>query len=177
MVFRILRMARLDSGQVTMSLENVTLQMLWDRACRNNYYLQTKKNINLELKGDIDKWINCDPFWTEEAITNVLNNALAYTEAGKCIHGYLSEYENRITLKIMNDGPIIPMSEYEHIFDRFYHRGKDNGGDGIGLHMAKTIMQMQGGNLRVLPVEKGNCFEFTFHETMGKTKLRKDGEE
>ena len=170
MVFRILRMARLDSERVTMTLENADLNDILTESIANNRYLQTKKNITIRRISHISGIVACDRFWTGEAIGNVLNNALAFTADQGEILCEITQDGSVLSLQIKNRGYVIPMTEYSNLFQRFYHHEKNRGGDGIGLHLAARTMEMQGGILRILPLSDGNCFEFRFHESMGKTK-------
>ncbi len=74
-------------------------------------------------------------------------------------------------VEIADTGSGIAREEEEKIFERFYRPQADTSfGSGIGLHLARQILEQQGGRLQVRQVEKGACFRFTFTALSGKSK-------
>lgn len=93
----------------------------------------------------------CDMEWTSEALGNIVKNALDHTEAGGMIRVIWehSPYMTRITVTDYGSG-ILP-EDLPHIFKRFY-RSKNSGdsqGLGLGLPLAKSIIEGQGGTVLV----------------------------
>lgn len=100
--------------------------------------------------------------WTQEAFLNILDNAVKYTHPNSVITIEMSETENFARLSVRDEGPGIPEEEIPLIFKRFY-RGKQTGreeGVGIGLYLARQIVEEQGGYIRVKSKEgQGSRFE------------------
>ena len=124
------------------------------------------------LKG-IDLYVNCeenmiirhDSKWTEEAIYNILDNALKYTEPGGKIHIQTERQELFFKISISDTGKGIAPERQAEIFTRFYREPEvhDKPGVGIGLYLARTIMELQKGYIEVQSeVGKGACFRLYF---------------
>ena len=103
----------------------------------------------------------CDAKWTEEALCNLLDNAIKYTPAGGSVVVDVKCYELFCALRVRDDGPGIPESEQAKIFARFYRAPAAYGqpGVGIGLYLARQIAQGQGGYIKCTSAPgKGSTF-------------------
>ncbi len=102
-----------------------------------------------------------DEKWTEEAVCNLLDNAVKYTPEGGCITVRSQSYELFSRIDIADTGPAIPEEEHAKIFGRFY-RAPDawkQEGVGIGLYLTRQILAGQGGYVKVGSAPgKGNTF-------------------
>ena len=119
-----------------------------------------EKNIKLEaFTSDISAV--CDAKWTEEAVCNLLDNAVKYTPDGGNITVRMSEYEIFCRIDVTDDGNGISEEEQPKIFGRFY-RGKDvynKQGVGIGLYLTRQIVSNEGGYMKVISSEEnGSTF-------------------
>ena len=92
-----------------------------------------------------------DPRWTEEALCNLLDNALKYTPAGGKVWVEVHPYELFTAVSVRDTGPGIPESEQANIFGRFYRApgACRTEGLGIGLYLTRQIAAGQGGYVRV----------------------------
>ena len=92
-----------------------------------------------------------DPRWTEEALCNLLDNALKYTPAGGNVWVEVHPYELFTAVSVRDTGPGIPESEQAKIFGRFYRApgACRTEGLGIGLYLTRQIAAGQGGYVRV----------------------------
>lgn len=92
-----------------------------------------------------------DPKWTEEALCNLLDNAIKYTPAGGTITVETVPYQFFCAIRVQDSGPGIPEAEQAKIFQRFYRSPSAHGveGVGIGLNLVRQIAQGQGGYVRV----------------------------
>ena len=92
-----------------------------------------------------------DPKWTQEALGNLIDNAIKYTPAGGSVTVSVTPYELFCRIDVTDTGPGIPEDEQPRIFGRFYRstaaRGQE--GVGIGLYLSRQIAQREGGYLRV----------------------------
>ena len=92
-----------------------------------------------------------DPKWTEEAVFNLLDNAVKYTPAGGQVRVCVQSYSRFARVDVTDTGPGIPEEEQAKVFQRFY-RGADHPaeeGVGIGLYLVRQIAQGQGGYVKV----------------------------
>ena len=92
-----------------------------------------------------------DPKWTEEAIYNLLDNAVKYTSAGGAVWVTATAYQLFSAIHISDTGPGIPEEEQPRVFQRFY-RGAEHAeeeGVGIGLYLVRQIAEGQGGYVKV----------------------------
>lgn len=98
-----------------------------------------------------DAWVSGDPDQLEQALLNVVRNAVAHTSEGGEI-GIDCEVSRRtVRFLVTDDGPGIPASDLDRIFDRFYRshgsRQGDTGGAGLGLPIAKALVELHGGRI------------------------------
>jgi len=143
-------MALAESGSLQLRREPVDLAPLI-REIVSGFEVQAKeKDINLvEQLPDVET-ANIDPLRIREILTNLLSNALRYTPAGGAVNVGLSEArsgeEGSVTIFVQDSGPGIPSPDLPHIFDRFY-KSSDSGGMGLGLSIAKTLVEAHGGKI------------------------------
>ena len=127
--------------------------------------LATEKN--LEFKSDIptaSQHIFGDRDLLQQAIGNLLDNAIKYTPNGGMVALKLELKTRRLLITVQDTGIGIPASDLPHIFDRFYRvdrsRTRQSGGFGLGLAIAKQIIQAHNGKITVeSKVEKGTLFQ------------------
>lgn len=92
-----------------------------------------------------------DPKWTEEAINNLLDNAVKYTSASGAVRVTATAYQMFSAIHVSDTGPGIPEEEQPRVFQRFY-RGAEHAeeeGVGIGLYLVRKIAEGQGGYVKV----------------------------
>ena len=119
------------------------------------------KGIDLYVNCEENMMIRHDSKWTEEAIYNILDNALKYTEPDGKIHIQTERQELFLKISISDTGKGIAPERQAEIFTRFYREPEvhDKPGVGIGLYLARTIMELQKGYIEVQSeVGKGACF-------------------
>jgi PAS domain S-box-containing protein len=123
-----------------------------------------KKNISIhfEVSGELPPQILVDPAMIDRVIANLLDNAIAYTGTGGAITARLSENNDEIVVSITDTGRGIPEDRLPYLFDAFYRVSRDTKGSGLGLFIAKTIIEAHGGRIWVESVnDKGSTFSFT----------------
>jgi two-component system sensor histidine kinase KdpD len=85
----------------------------------------------------------------EHALSNLLLNAAAYTPAGSPIRISAAVGADRLTLTVSDEGPGLPESDLERVFEKFYRvPGSPAGGTGLGLHITRSLMRAHGGEAR-----------------------------
>lgn len=110
-----------------------------------------KKNINLQISCPSDLKALFDPKWTEEAVDNILDNAVKYTPGEGNISISAEAYELFARIDVADSGIGINNEELNLIFKRFYRSPSLNQeeGVGIGLYLAREIISLQGGYIKV----------------------------
>ena len=108
-----------------------------------------KKGIKLvyEAPAEVPVLIEADAMMVDRVISNLLMNALKYTEAGGCITITLREREADILVQVTDTGIGIPAMHLPHIFDAFYRVSRDTSGSGLGLSIAKVIIEAHQGRI------------------------------
>ena len=102
-----------------------------------------------------------DAKWTEEALCNLLDNAVKYTPAGGAVSVEVKNYELFSAIRVSDTGPGIPEDEQAKIFGRFYRApgAYQTEGVGIGLYLTRQIAEKQGGYVKVESAPgKGSAF-------------------
>ncbi|MFQ7243176.1 sensor histidine kinase, partial [Agathobaculum sp.] len=92
-----------------------------------------------------------DPKWTQEALGNLIDNAIKYTPAGGSVTVSVTPYELFCRIDVTDTGPGIPEDEQARIFERFYRSPavRDAQGVGLGLYLAREIAAANGGYIKV----------------------------
>ncbi len=133
-------------------LLNRSVTVFKPQAAEKNVTLQLQVTPNLPLV-----WI--DPQRLEQVIGNVIDNALRYTNENGKILINAEANEGGAKISIMDDGVGVPTEEIERIFDRFWRneksRTRKNGGAGLGLAIAKQLIEGQGGKIGAENVPTG----------------------
>jgi two-component system phosphate regulon sensor histidine kinase PhoR len=123
-----------------------------------------KKGLTIlfEVTGEIPPSILADPAMMDRVISNLLDNAIAYTDKGGTIRVTLLDRGSALLASIADTGRGIPEDELPYIFDAFYRISRDSKGSGLGLFIVKTIIEAHGGRIRAVSTPgKGSTFTFT----------------
>ena len=126
---------------------------------------EKKIEIIEEISPDI--WMYGNEEQIKQLMVILIDNACKYTSAHGTVHFRLSTEQNKILLKVSNTGVPIPPDDLEHIFERFYRsdksRSHQNGGYGLGLAIAQTIVQKHHGKIHVSSTaDEGTIFSILF---------------
>jgi two-component system sensor histidine kinase TctE len=88
-----------------------------------------------------------------EAVANLIDNAIRYAGAGAAITVRVRSEHGRVVLEVEDNGPGVPASEHEHVFERFVRATHDGTGCGLGLAIVREIVERHAGKVRLLPVQ------------------------
>lgn len=159
------KMSRIETGILQIHKEDKNLYETIRHAVASVVPEAAQKKIALYVDCEEEMFIRHDSKWTEEAIYNVLDNALKYTESGGKIHIQTERQELFVKLSISDTGKGIAPERQAEIFTRFYREPEvhDKPGVGIGLYLARTIMELQKGYIEVQSeVGRGASFRLYF---------------
>lgn len=146
----LVKTSRLESGILTLHPEPSEIARVVERSAAQYAGKAAEKGMTLVTEGEEGRAV-FDPKWTEEALCNLLDNAVKYTAAGGTVTVDVKNYELFSAIRVTDTGPGIPETEQAGIFRRFY-RGTGNyqmEGVGIGLYLTRQIVEKQGGYVKV----------------------------
>lgn len=160
-----LQLSRLEAHMICIQPEDVNLKETIIQAVNRVYMKAFQKEISIELNDFTDFMLPHDPKWTQEALINLLDNAIKYSPSGSHIEIRVIPVVSYIFIEVEDEGIGIPASEYSHIFQRFYRgaspRIRQEEGSGVGLYLTRKILEEQGGTIRVKKGKKGSVFQLT----------------
>lgn len=165
----LVKTSRLETGIITVKPEYGSLNQAVLQAAAQVRSKASQKGIELQETITREYKAAFDLKWTVEAIYNVLDNAVKYTQPGGSVTIRMQEYEMFIRLDISDTGIGIPEDEINQIFQRFY-RGREAAqkeGVGIGLYLTRKILTQEGGYLKVASKPgRGTTFSLFFIKEM-----------
>ncbi len=160
----LVKASRLETGIITVSPEREVVEKLLDEAIKQILPQAEAKDIFIAKENteeNADSYAYFDLKWTTEAIYNILDNAVKYSESGKKITIRTIPYELFCCIEISDQGLGIDKEELSKIFTRFYRSGavSKQEGVGLGLFLAREIIVAEGGYIKVSSTSgKGSVF-------------------
>lgn len=150
----LLDLSRFDTKVNKFNKEDVNLVSLVSGCCRQNLIVADNKNQNIVFNPpEKPMFIYADPGRINQVITNIMSNAMKYSDKGSTINIKLKETEKYYHLEIQDNGIGMPKEALDRIFDRFYRvdkaRSRAMGGNGLGLAIVKEIMDAHNGSIKV----------------------------
>lgn len=151
LVQTLLKVSRIDAGCIVFQKESQSAAELAESAAQDLSVRAKREGKRLVMEGDPAQMIFCDREWTREALANLIKNALDHTDAGGTVTVFWEGSPAMFRLAVADDGCGIAPEDIHHIFKRFYRSrlGSGRQGIGLGLPLAKSIVEGQGGMLSV----------------------------
>jgi signal transduction histidine kinase len=164
----LLDMGRLESGRVEMEMQPHSAQELISEALRPQEaaYHDHGVKTEVEIAADVPR-VLADPARIDHVFSNLLDNALKFTPPGGQVRLSAEMDDGMVRFAVEDSGPGIAPEHLGRVFDRFYRvTGPGQpGGAGLGLAIAKEIVQAHGGQIEVKSqVGKGSRFSFTLQK-------------
>ncbi len=160
-----LKITRLDTGNIVFEKECCYVRELIGISISQLTTRARSEGKEIFVDGDSKQQMECDLEWTSEAIGNIVKNALDHTKPGENIHITWERTPTTLYIFIADNGEGIAPEDIHHIFKRFY-RSKhhlDTQGIGLGLPLAKSIIEGQGGLVCVQSeLNEGTTFTISF---------------
>lgn len=146
----LVKTSRLENGILAVHPEISELSYVVDRAVTQYVPKAAEKGVVLTAVPTEGKAV-FDPKWTEEALCNLLDNAVKYTPSGGAVTVTVKNYEMFSAICVTDTGAGIPEAEQARIFGRFYRSAGNyqEQGVGIGLYLTRQIAEKQGGYVKV----------------------------
>ncbi len=166
LITTLLNMSKLDSGSVTLKKEEVIVGDLIDLSLESIIVPSELKEVKLE-KSNLDFMLVCDINWTKEAIMNILKNALEHVSVGGIIKIVGEDNPLYQSISITDNGVGISKNDIKNIFKRFYTQSGSKESVGIGLNLAKIILEKENGKIEVESEKnKYTTFKIIFYKTV-----------
>lgn len=167
LVTDLLDLSRIESGAVTLTMEDVDLNDLIQAAVES-FETQTREKgltVELDLPSDLPT-VRGDADRLYQVIVNLLSNALRFNRDQGRIVVAGRETEGQVRIEVRDTGAGIPEHELPHIWERFYRadssRAREEGGTGLGLAIVRSIVEAHGGTVSAESVVgKGSTLSFT----------------
>ena len=160
-----LKITRIDAGSIYFEKSNYSIPNILSHAISELTTRANHEKKEIVINGDWDQMLYCDIEWTGEAVGNIVKNALDHTDAGGKITISWERTPAMIRIFITDNGHGIAQEDIHHIFKRFYRSKNTSGsqGIGLGLPLAKAIVEGQGGILSVQSERlQGTTFTLSF---------------
>ena len=163
LVQALLKLSKFDANTVHFIKKENDLEMIAKEAIKNVSTLCDLRNINIKLTTLENAKVECDAKWQIEAITNIIKNAIEHSKDNSSI--IINIDNNRVYSKIevIDFGDGISKRDIKHIFERFY-KGENatSNSIGIGLALAKTIIEEDKGSIAVESNESNTKFTIKY---------------
>ena len=162
LILSMLKITRLDTGNIVFEKKSCRVSELIAHSINELTTRAKSENKQIQIDGDGEQQLICDMDWTGEAIGNIVKNALDHTQAGGIVRITWEHTPAMLRIFISDNGNGIAPEDIHHIFKRFYRskHSLDTQGIGLGLPLAKSIIEGQGGVISVQS-EIGNGTTFT----------------
>lgn len=163
LVVSLLKISRFDAGAIKMNDKEICIDELINDIINNLSILIDIKNIDVVINIDKKLKINLDYNWQKEALTNIIKNAIEHSKENSKIYISVESSSLFLKIRIKDEGEGISKEDKKHIFERFYKSNKSTDSIGIGLALAKTIIEKDNGYIKVISNEgEGTIFEIEY---------------
>ena len=171
LVQNLLKITKLDAGTITLEKQPQNVADMMGYIERHFAYQAQQQEKTLILSGNEEVILVCDQTWLIEAISNIVKNAFDHTKAGATIRIAWRAFASMVQIIVSDNGSGIHPEDLPHIFKRFYRSrfSKDTQGIGLGLPLAKAIIEDHNGTIEVnSTLGVGTTFTINF---LNPTKL------
>jgi len=169
LVAELAELSRIETGKAELKLEPMNLNSLVEEVTAQLKPQAERQNLTLEMAlADDLPTTSADKARIRQVLVNLFHNAIKFNHSGGNIRVRTSHSEGSIVVEISDTGTGIAKDDLLHIFERFYKADKSRSGQGsgMGLAIAKHIVEAHGGEIKVRSEEgKGSTFSFNLPVT------------
>lgn len=160
LVAQLLDLSRLESGAVPLHRETVEVAPLLDAVAAEARLQAPGRRIETSVAPP-DLSVLADPDRVHQVLANLTDNALRHGPADRPVRLLATAGVGHVVLTVSDEGPGIPASEAERVFERFYRadsvRPGSSGGAGLGLSIARWIVDLHGGDIHASANQPSGC--------------------
>lgn len=151
----ILDMSKIDSGYLSLDLQPYDVSDLIGVVMNHMKEELNGHEIKVTIPDSLPP-IRIDINWMKQAVMNIIRNAVNYTPAGSEIEISVTWASGSVTISITDNGPGVPVSSMDHLFDKFYRvPGSKSGGTGLGLTISKALIEAHNGTIKAKNEPRG----------------------
>ena len=154
---------RLQAGRLSLDVEDVSVDEIIRQADETFRPVAERRRLHFETAGKDGVTVRADPTRVSQIVGNLLGNAIKFTPERGSVKLLATPQDSQVLFQVSDDGTGIPADNMSHIFDNFWQaRKSDRRGVGLGLAIAKTLVEAQGGKIWVeSQVDHGSTFSFS----------------
>jgi len=160
LVKQLLDLSRLESGAVPLDRSEFRVEPLLSHAVREQQLQGAPVTVAVEVE-PADLTADGDPERVHQVVANLLENAVRYTPSGGQVDVRARRSAAGVVIEVIDEGPGIPDADRTRVFERFYRadaaRAAQDGGAGLGLAIARWIVDLHGGEIHPEPREPHGC--------------------
>jgi signal transduction histidine kinase len=160
LVTQLLDLSRLEAGTVPLDRQDFAIEPVLAHAVREQKLHAPGVDIAMTVEDD-DLAADGDPERVHQVVANLLENAVRHSPAGSGVEVRARRSANGVTIEVIDEGPGIPEQDADRVFERFYRadaaRATSDGGAGLGLAIARWIVDLHGGEIHPERREPHGC--------------------
>ena len=166
LVNNMLNVSRIEEGRIVYQMEETSLIRAVQEVYNSSRVEAERKNLNFKLTipNGIGDMVEADPDRLREVISNLVSNAIKFTDDGKVVISMTNPKPNIVKVEIIDTGPGISEEEQEKLFQKFYRAESTAGktfGTGLGLYITRLLIEKFGGKIHLASeTDKGSNFWF-----------------
>ena len=165
LVQNILKLSKFESNTIEFIKKEESVSKLVNESIKNVDVLMDLKDIKINKKILKDSEISIDLVWQKEAITNLIKNAIEHSKDSSNVDIIVDTNNVYSSIKIINYDAEIDKKDLKHIFDRFYKcKNSNKDSIGIGLALAKSIIESSNGTITVESNKEKTIFEVKYYK-------------
>jgi len=169
----LLLLSRLDAHKLPLELQNINLPELFEEIVRQNERVLQEKQISIEQETQVST-VFADPVRLKQILLIFIDNAVRNNHPQGWIKIKAETKQNKVWIEVSDNGSGIPAEHLNKIFDRFYkvsdRSTPDYRGSGLGLSIAKSLIEAQGGEI-LITSEEGTGTQVRFSLQKPQSKL------
>ena len=172
LVMNLLKISKFDSGTIVLEKTPENVSEMMERIKKHFSFRAGQEGKEIILSGDESTDFACDRNWLMEAVINIVKNALDHTKRGDSVRIEWKTSASALQIAVIDNGSGIHPEDLYYIFKRFYRSrySKDTQGIGLGLPLAKSIIEAHGGSITAdSDLGRGTAFYIYFHDHSYKT--------
>jgi signal transduction histidine kinase len=160
LVAQLLDLSRLEAGTVPLDRQAFAVEPVLAHAVREQEL--TAPDVAIDMSVDDDRLAaNGDPERVHQVVANLLENAVRHSPAGAAVEVRARRTADGVVIEVADEGPGIAPDDADRVFERFYRadtaRASADGGAGLGLAIARWIVELHGGEIHPEPREPHGC--------------------